>query len=411
MARTRKPAAPKPPSKLAAKLAAIVKAQRTSERRRAVAKSAAATLYAERVTYAKQRALRVLQARVVTYRRELERQVCEVGYDFRKAKDDERTEPHHFSEAIRALKADGAIKEHVEKIANTNYVFWISGRATVRAIAPVLRRKIAAVTVYERITHIPSNGWHAEGLHHEGLVADGEWLSVGWKGGVPIRQLGRHVIEDDKLDVDLAAFHAATKVPIVVQVKNTREWFYPPDHAVWHLLGAAARLHAVPVLIARRLPERTFAFMKSIGGFAFPSLKLILPPELKDSRPIPRLPTVIDAATDLGFHSDTDFIDEPLPRHRLLWSGELASSIEDMHQRFLELRSEIERIAFDEGLRGEHSRGRVSGKTRREITDTFIFLVREQHRQQALDRWRAEHPRPEHPRPEFPEDDEGFDPF
>jgi hypothetical protein len=69
------------------------------------------------------------------------------------------------------------------------------------------------------------------------------------------------------------------------------------------------------------------------------------------------------------------------------------------------------RIAFDEALRGEHSRGRVSGKTRREITDTFIFLVREQHRQQALERWRAEHPRPEHPRPEFPEDDEGFDPF
>src|SRR4029077_10703854 len=102
MARTRKPTAAQPPSKLAAKLAAMVKAQRTSKRIRPVAKSASATLYAERVTYAKQRALRVLQARVVTYRRELERQVCEVGYDFRKAKDDERTEPHHFSEAIRA---------------------------------------------------------------------------------------------------------------------------------------------------------------------------------------------------------------------------------------------------------------------------------------------------------------------
>ena len=36
MARTRKPSAAKPPSKLAAKLAAMVKAQRTSKRRRAL---------------------------------------------------------------------------------------------------------------------------------------------------------------------------------------------------------------------------------------------------------------------------------------------------------------------------------------------------------------------------------------
>ncbi len=398
------PTPAKPTSKLAAKLRATLAAQRPG-------KSAGATLYAERVLYAKQRALRVLQARVVTYRRELERQVCEVGYDFRKAKDGERTEPHHFSDAIKSLKAEGAIKEHVEKIANTNYVFWISGRAAARAIAPVLRRKLDAATVYERITHMPSNGWHAEGVHHKAILSDDAWLSVGWKGGVPIRQLGRYSIEDDKLDVDLAAFHAASKVPIVAQVKNTREWFYPPDHAVWHLLGAAARLHAVPVLIARRLPERTFAFMKSIGGFAFPSLKLILPPELKDSTPILDLPTMYEAATDLGFHSDIDFIHEPLPRHRLLWSGELASSIEEMHERFLELRTEIERIAFDEGLRGDHGRGRVSGKGRREITDTFILVVRERHREEALARWREDHPRPEHPRPEFPEEDEEFEPF
>ncbi len=359
----------------------------------AASKSDAATLYAARVAYAKSRALRVLQARVVTYRRELERQVCEVGYDFKKAKEEERAEPHHFSEAIKALKAEGSIREQVEKIANTNYVFWTSGRATARATVPVLRRKLAAASVYERITHLKSNGWHAESIHHEALVSNNGWLSVGWKPGVPIRQLGRYAIEDDKLDVDLAAFHADTKVPIVVQVKNTREWFYPPDHAVWHLLAAAARLHAVPVLIARRLPERTFAFMKSIGGFAFPSLKLILPPELKDNRPIPRQPTMYEAATDLGFHSDIDFIAQPLPRHRLLWSGDLTSAIEEMHDRFLELRKEIKRIAFDEALRGDHHVGRVSGKSRREITDTFIFLVRKQHRQEALARWREDHPR------------------
>jgi len=397
----REPVPARGQSKLAQKLRAVLAAQRSP-------KSGGATLYAARVAHAKQRALRVLQARVVTYRRELERQVCEVGFDFKKADDEERTEPHHFSDAIKALKEEGSIKEHVEKIANTNYVFWISGRAPGRAISPVLRRKLAAATVYERVTHIKSNGWHAERVHHQALVDDGEWLSVGWKAGVPIKHIGPYAIEDEKLDVDLAAYHAATKLPIVVQVKNTREWFYPPDHAVWHLLAAATRLHAVPVLIARRLPERTFAFMKSIGGFAFPSVKLILPPGLRDSRPIPRQPTMYEAATDLGFHSDIDFIDSPLARHRLLWSGELAKSIAEKHGRFMQLRNEIERIAFDEALRSDHRTGRVSGRGRRQITDTFIALVREQHRRDAIQRWRAAHPRQEPP--DRYEDDEEFDP-
>jgi hypothetical protein len=368
-------------------------------------------LYAARVQYAKERALRVLQARVVAYRRELERQVCEVGFDFKKAKPEERTEPHHFSDAIKDLKSEGSISEHTVKIANTNYIFWASGKAASRVIAPVLRRKIAAVRVYEHVAHIPRNGWHAESIHHEALLSDGQWVSAGWKGGVPIKHLGRYVLEDNTGDIDLAAHHTATKVPLVAQVKNTREWFYPPDHVMWNLLGAAAQLRAVPVLIARRLPERTFAFMKSIGGFAFPSVKLILPPELENSRPIPRLPTVIAAATELGFHTDIDFITEPLPRHRQLWSGDLSATIEELRERFLEVRDEIEEIAFKEGLRGEHRTGRVSGLPRREITDAFVERVRERHRGEAIEQWRAEHPRPESPRPEFPEEDEDFEPF
>jgi hypothetical protein len=43
-------------------------------------------------------------------------------------------------------------------------------------------------------------------------------------------------------------------IPFVAQVKNGREWLYPPEDTIWDLFGAAAQLRAVPILIARRLP-------------------------------------------------------------------------------------------------------------------------------------------------------------
>src|SRR5258708_13839457 len=94
-------------------------------------------LHLRRVDHAKHKTLDILRRRVTCYRRELERQVCEVNFDFVKAAPEERVEPHHFSEAIKALVEAKQIDEHIVEIPRTPYPVWsLAGRAetTVHAV-------------------------------------------------------------------------------------------------------------------------------------------------------------------------------------------------------------------------------------------------------------------------------------
>lgn len=105
------------------------------------ARMSAEELHAARVKTAKRRVLRVLRARVVAYRRELERQVCEVGFNFATAEPADRPEPEHFSPAIEQLRASGEIGQRHVSIGAVKYVFWHSTDASSGTIEPVLERK------------------------------------------------------------------------------------------------------------------------------------------------------------------------------------------------------------------------------------------------------------------------------
>jgi len=283
------------------------------------------------------------------YRRELERQVCEVGFDYRTAPPEDRPEPHHFSEAIRLAIADKKVSEHKVQIRGNPYLFWSWSSTRRGALEAHLRRKVAALEVFLGVEMVPEvSGWHAEQIHHAALVSTPGWLSVGWHRGSKITNLGSHRVEDSrKADADIAGHHQASGIPFVVQVKNGREWFYPPDQVVWHLLGTAAQLHAVPILIARRLPERLFTLMKLVGGFGFQSLKMILPEEVPEPVGPPNAPTFAQAIRTLGFHSDIDFISDPLPRHKALWSGIVNEEIGATYDRFLSFRLRVLDLAYD----------------------------------------------------------------
>ena len=175
----------------------------------------------------------------------------------------------------------------VVTINKTPYPVWTFNAGDATSVERVLERKTAALAVFDAISRNPElSGWHAEDIHHQALTADDGWLSTGWVGGHKIKALGKKVLNLPG-DVDLAGFHQSTGIPFVAQVKNTREWYYPPYDAIWDLVGTAAQLEAVPVLIARRLPERTFGFMKSVGGFAFRSMKMIFKPGTDELTPIP----------------------------------------------------------------------------------------------------------------------------
>jgi hypothetical protein len=334
------------------------------------------------VAAASTRILRVLRHRGVTYRRELERQVCEVGFDFATTPRWQRPEPHHLSEAIRALVQAGTVEEASVPLAGTPYRFWMLGSLTATTKASLLNRKVAATEVFERIAHIPEvSGWHAEEIHHKALLASNRWHSVGWRGGQQITTLDARMIANDRRgDVDLAGFHRATGIRFVAQVKNGREWIYPSNHDVWDLLGAAAQLQAFPIFIARRLPDSTFAFMQLVGGFAFRATKMIFPPGTGERVPIAGRPSFAEALVELGFQSDVDFIDDPLPRHRAFWTGAVNRDLEDAYGRFQLVWEQVLTLAYEERLSRDRRTGRISRRDRKVIVDEFQRTIRARDR-------------------------------
>lgn len=355
--------------------------------------ASASGLHLRRVDHAKYKTLDILRRRVTCYRRELERQVCEVNFDFVKAAPEERVEPHHFSEAIKALVEAKQVDEHIVELGSTPYRFWsLAGRddTTVQA---VLARKVRAFTVFNKIEHTPElSGWHAEQVHHRALLAANQWVSVGWMVGHKIVTLGPHALTKEQPgDIDLAGHHRATGIPFAAQIKNGREWIYPPDDTMWDLLGSAAQLGAVPILIARRLPDWTFTFMKFVGGFAARSTKMIFPPGLDSLKPDADLPTVGESLRILGFHTDVDFIAEPLARHRAIWTGALSVDLAQMHDRFQSNVDAILRVAYGEGLARDNVHlGKQTKRQRGEIVDEFISDLRGRYRRDAIERAQAE---------------------
>jgi hypothetical protein len=334
-------------------------------------------LHEARVNTAKRRVVRVLRARVVAYRRELERQVCEVGFNFATAGPEDRPEPEHFSRAIEQLAARGEIGQRHVSIGAVKYVFWHSADASDGTIEPVLERKFNAFQVYNRIERIPEkSGYHAEWIHHESILSTERWGTVGLQHGKPIKTLDRYRIADGTAaDVDLAGHHLRTGIRFAGQVKNGREWIYPANKDIWNLLGAAAQLHAVPVFIQRRVPEFLYTVMKLVGGFAIRTTKQILPPNIHDEHPIDGLPSVADALKELGFYSDVDFIDKPLPRHIAFWNGPLDRDIAAAWERFEPVIDDIAFIAYEERLASGVMTGKASGKSKRDVISAFVGKV------------------------------------
>ena len=366
---------------------------RSSKRTRSQRAYSGSELHLRRVDHAKHKTLDILRRRVACYRRELERQVCEVNFDFVKAAPEERVEPHHFSEAIKALVDGGAVNEHPVKLGSTSFRFWSLAGVEGPTVEAILAKKVEAFKVFNKVEHTPAvAGYHAENVHHQALVAAAQWVSVGWKPGHKIVTLGGHALAQYLPgDIDLAGHHRVTGIPFVAQLKNGREWLYPPEDTIWDLFGAAAQLRAVPILIARRLPDWTFTVMKLVGGFAGRATKMILPPGVDESVPLPGLPTLAQALRALGFHTDVDFIDHPLARHRAIWTGALNDELADAHARFLSNVDQILKVAYGEGLaRDNVNNGKLTKRPRSEIVDAFIAELRERYRREGVARAQAE---------------------
>jgi len=112
----------------------------------------AATRHEFVVAKAQGRIRDVLWQRGVVWRRELERAVCEVGFDFRSTPAEERVEPAELSEAVKHLLKRKVIEQHRQTIFSTPAVFWSLTGAVERDGGQILRRKSEAVKVFMKIS-------------------------------------------------------------------------------------------------------------------------------------------------------------------------------------------------------------------------------------------------------------------
>lgn len=347
-------------------------------------RATAPEVHRSRVAAAELRILQVLEKRTVCYSRELERQVCEVGFNFALTPAQERPEPVHYGEAIRLLRGRFIVPIPAE-VLGQRATFYTRTTASEAEVDRALETKVAYATAYQRVERIPEvAGYHAESVLHAALVQSNAWVSVG-------HQPGRHIVtlHDRTLstgDVDLAAFSTGSSIPMVASVKNTREWYYETDDVVWELLGAAAELEAVPVLICRRYPETLPRLMHLVGGFAYRTVKMLYPPEAQ-SMGQPGEPTFMEALEALGFHTDALFIPagEARTADLAFWSDTLPARVGDMYDRFTFLADEVKQLAFNEGLRSKRvAMGRVSGAHRRELVANFMAELRKRQRREGL---------------------------
>lgn len=350
-------------------------------------------IHVQRVAAARRRILEVMNHRIVCYQRELERRVVEVGFNFATTPESKRPQPVHFGEALRDLtRPDPEDEDDVpylniwreQVVVRTDpptfgrYSFVVGGAGTQEQAMEIMNRKRAAVAVYHRVIEYEPelSGWHAEAVHHSALVQAPGWVSVGWDKGAHIRHLHDRSLSVG--DVDMAGVHLETGVRFVAEIKNQREWLYESTEPIWALLGAAAELDAVPILIARRVPETVYALMKAVGGIAFRSTKLILHPDARDWHEDGR-PSFASAARELGFHSDIDYLpaDGPLPRHRALWTTVLPPQMTELIDRFRQVEDVVRNVAFDEGLRAKGGHGKATGRTRNRIVHDALATIRE----------------------------------
>jgi hypothetical protein len=237
----------------------------------------------------------------------------------------------------------------------------------------VLMGRIEAVTAFEAVQRNPHlSGWALEALLHEAMAQSGQVEAEPYRQGEDITEFnGRRATHG----IDLAGVHRTAGLPFVIEVKNVREWVYPQSPIVWRLLGTAAELGAVPILICRRVPEPTYLFMDEIGGYAYPTMNLMIDGAVDDA---PEGEAFRAAIQTLGYR-DTHFVNpkEPPKRFVSFFQERLGGRLGDMTQSFAPLSERVLEIARDEDLWTDRaSRGRASGRPRKEIVREFWGAVR-----------------------------------
>ena len=149
--------------------------------------------------------------------------------------------------------------------------------------------------------------------------------------GVPITGHG---------DLDHYLISKSAGIPLGIEDKNYREWFYPQHKHIKTFLRKCIKYNLLPILITRKVHYTTFRLFSAIGALAFQTHFQIISPKYSND--------LADAkhVDGLGF-ADLRFTDEPLPHMLNYFAKQLPQLLPTFWNRFNSNKRLIERYCDD----------------------------------------------------------------
>jgi hypothetical protein len=154
----------------------------------------------------------------------------------------------------------------------------------------------------------------------------------------PPKNIGRH---STSKEADFLQFgHGAG--PLCIECKNYREWTYPHHKIIKELIIKATELHAIPILVARRIHYSTITnFLEPAGIIAHESYFQYFPADQAG------LATKVKDKRSLGF-TDVTASEDPQPRTLTFFNNNLPKIVDRMSVKWKENQDALLAYALDE---------------------------------------------------------------
>jgi len=216
---------------------------------------------------AQRRVLNILRTRRIASQAQLEAKICEAGPG------NMRANPHYITQALTSLQNEDRIQQP-ETVSLTP-----QGPQTKLFTLPSwdptsnasdrerLERIIPAYREYLRFQN-QDNGVSLETVVQEAIKRSEQFTWHNEPGRAPPGGTKFSGIDITGPEGTLDHYLVHNQIPIGVEDKNHRDWFYPGDPHIRTLLGKCVSYHMLPVLVTRRVHFTTRLVFSRLGAIA-----------------------------------------------------------------------------------------------------------------------------------------------
>lgn len=254
-----------------------------------------------------------------------------------------RPNPHILTLTLRDMLARGAVHDIGNLGIPSAGSFFTRTRWNLRTSRTDRERKERIERAYVTFREVQraDNGETLQAVIQKAIEASGQYHWLNEAGQPPPQETklsGVPITGNGNLDHYLIS--KSDGIPLGIEDKNYREWFYPQHEHIKSLLRKSINYNLLPILIARKVHYTTFRLFSAIGALAFQTHFQIISAKYSDD--------LADAkhVDGLGF-ADIRFTDEPLPHILKYFAKQLPKLVPAFWDRFNANRSLIELYCND----------------------------------------------------------------